>query len=52
MPIKFDLDEIIKKLLTNKAWNIGTTNDELTEDNISTLIDKARDLFTSQPVFL
>jgi hypothetical protein len=48
---KLNVDDIIKKLLTSKVRNIGLT-DELSEQTILDLIDSAKDLFTSQPVFL
>ena len=47
----FNIDEIIKTLLTNKVRNIGLTG-EISESNIIELIDKAKDIFTFQPVFL
>jgi serine/threonine-protein phosphatase PP1 catalytic subunit len=48
---KLDIDDLIKKLLSTKARNIGCLED-LKEETIIQVIDKARDLFTSQPVFL
>lgn len=48
---KFDVDEIIKILLKEKVRNIGLTG-EISEENIIQLIDKAKDIFTFQPVFL
>ena len=47
----FNVDEIIKTLLSNKVRNIGLTG-EISESNIIELIDKAKDIFTTQPVFL
>ena len=41
----FNIDEIIKTLLTNKVRNIGLTG-EISEFNIIELIDKAKDIFT------
>ena len=40
-----DVDDLITKLLSTKARNIGAL-DDLKEDTIIQLIDKARDLFT------
>lgn len=48
---KFDVDKIITMLLSPKVRNAGILND-LKEVTINQLIDKARDLFTAQPVFL
>ena len=50
-PKKFNVDEIIKKLLSDKVRNIGLTN-EIPEQQIIDLIDAAKDIITSQPVFL
>lgn len=47
----FNVDSFIQKLLSKKVRNAGILTD-VTEEMISELIDKARDLFTSQPVFL
>jgi serine/threonine-protein phosphatase PP1 catalytic subunit len=47
----FNVDEIIKTLLSNKVRNIGLTG-EISEQNLIELIEKARDIFTFQPVFL
>ena len=41
----FNVDEIIKTLLTNKVRNIGLTG-EISETNIIELIDRAKDIFT------
>ena len=48
---EINIDLVISKLLTEKCRNIGM-QDELDEDQIGQLIDKARDIFTDQPVFL
>lgn len=40
-----DVDDLITKLLSTKARNIGAL-DDLKEETIIQLIDKARDLFT------
>ena len=42
---------MISQLLSPKVRNAGILND-LTEGTIIELIDKARDIFTAQPVFL
>ena len=40
----FDVDEIIKILLTNKVRNIGLTG-EISEKNIIELIERAKNIF-------
>jgi serine/threonine-protein phosphatase PP1 catalytic subunit len=47
----FNIDDIIRKLLSVRVRNIGI-QDELNDRTISTLIEKAQDIFTVQPVFL
>ena len=48
---KFNVDTIISQLLSAKVRNAGILTD-LKEEIINELIDKAKDLFTAQPVFL
>jgi len=43
----FDLDGLIKTLLSTKVRNIGTSPDQLREETIIKLIDAATDIVTS-----
>mgnify|MGYP000845257367 CR=1 FL=1 len=47
----FNVDQLISQLLSPKVRNAGILND-LSEGTIIELIDRARDIFTAQPVFL
>ena len=42
---KLDVDDIIKKLLTNKVRNIGMSG-EVSEEHIIQVIEQARDIVT------
>ena len=42
---KLDVDDVIKKLLTNKVRNIGLSG-EVTEETIIKIIETARDIVT------
>ena len=42
---KLDVDDVIKKLLTNKVRNIGLSG-EVSEDQIIKIIEAARDIVT------